>query len=249
MARSRSGGVKTSTVRRCQAAGRLAIGARRRTSRRMTRATSTFISGYAVLSLTADDATGPAGAMPGDTAGMAGNGGSSGRGRCWRRGRNGRRLRSGRGRAARTVWPARPELAAPLGRAAPPGRRRHGNGVARAPRAARGTAGTVISSGGMGVATGGSAGATNPTGAVGGQPAGAPSAGGTSSAAGSTGGADPDHGGAKGGSQAADGCGCRQAGSQRPAPARYLVGVTLLAALFGAARRKRRVVVARAPRA
>jgi MYXO-CTERM domain-containing protein len=205
-----------------------------------------FLNGCAVLSMTADNATGPAGAMPNPTGGAGGMGGSAGAaGMPAQGGMAGTTAGAGMGGAAG-------------GGAADPG----GSGGANASGmtgiggagAGNPTAGTGALAAGApaGAGTGAGGGLTG-----GGAPAvGGSSMGGSATGAGGGTGGDPGVGGssmggspASGGAEAAagqgvkddeaGGCGCRVPGSSGSSQRGQVGGVGLLLALAGAFRRRR----------
>lgn len=220
-----------------------------------------LLSGYAVLSMTADDATGPAGAMSGpdgETGGLggtAGTGGTSGGG-----GTAGAAGGSSAG-AAGMAGGSSAGGTAGTGGAADPGGGSSGTSAGQATGGAGG-ASAVGGASGSAATTGGASGAgavsaTGGSGAVAGGSSGSSSSGaaaqtgsgGATEGASSGGGSgQPDTGGAKAtagdGAKADDATGCtfRAPGSTRSSRRETGTGVALLLALAGAVRRRRGVV-------
>ncbi len=160
-----------------------------------------FIDGYAVLSLTADNATGPAGAMPGGVSGLGGTAGMMGAGASSSGGSGG--------------------IAA-------------GGTTEASGAGASGTATSTSGAGASGNSTGGaltdSGGSMNIAGNI---------AGGTPGSSGAT----TTNGTPNRAAEASPGCSCTQAGSPGSVPSGLPTGTVLLAALVGAAKRRRRVQV------
>jgi MYXO-CTERM domain-containing protein len=194
-----------------------------------------FLSGYAVLSLTADDATGPAGAMSGPdpgTGGAASTGGTS-----------------GDAGAAGTVAGASSGGAAGFGGTADPA---SGGASAVGGTSASGAAGSAggTTAVGEGASGAGTAGPSGSGGTVEGGSSGSVNSGGTAQGGASSGGGSPmagnpgiDAAGATTGdaTETGDpsGCGCRLPGSTRPPQREPGIAAALLLALAGAFRRRR----------
>jgi hypothetical protein len=205
-----------------------------------------FVGGYAVLSLTADDATGPAGAMPGDDAGMGGSGtaaggsgagGSAAGGMSSAAGGTANGGSPGLGGSSTTGGaPALGGSSTAGGSTATGGSTASGGASATGGvPAAGGAGGTASSSGGTGaVSTGGSAGDAG----GGAQAAGSPSAG-TTAGSDATGAAGSGAGNAGAGSDGDSGCGCRLVGPERSSPRGFLIALTLGAVSFTRRRRRR----------
>ncbi len=216
-----------------------------------------FLSGEAVLSMTADDATGPAGAMPeasGGTGGMSSTGGAPGTGGAAGTGAGGSAAgMPGAGGlpnpgSGGTSGSGGANASGATGGAGPSGGMTAVGANGGTAPATGGTGGTGAggTSGGTGATAGVSSniGGTGAT-AVGGSGAtgGAPSSGG-SSTGGSTaaGGADSTAGAPAGKAKdggGADGCGCRVTGSTDSSSRGPGLGAALLLALAGAFRRRR----------
>jgi len=212
-----------------------------------------FVSGSAVLSLTADDATGPAGAMPGTTVGMGGMGGTTAAGGTT--GAAGRTASTGGTSGTAGMTASAGGAAGTSG-----GTNTGGSGgtVAAAGMsasgAAGGTGGTTALGGTSGTAatTGGTTGSgaassTGGSGALGGGASGTATSGGT---AGMQGGTPSGTGGTDANAVApaapskksddANGCGCHVPGSTNASERDAGVGAVLLLALAGAFRRRPR---------
>jgi len=225
-----------------------------------------FLNGFAVLSMTADDATGPAGAMTegsGGAAGMSGTGGSGGIvGTGGKAGSgSGGTPSGGTGGAAAGTSPGGATGSAGLANSGGGGTSGTSGaaGGAGGATAVGGTSGSAAMTGGAGGAgaassSGGAGGAgavssSGGSGAVGGGASGSGNSGGTAGEqAGVMGGAgatagQPSSGGTK--ADDASGCGCRVPGSGRFAQRELGIGSALLLTLAGAFGLRRRVSRAR----
>lgn len=202
-----------------------------------------FLSGYAVLSMTADDAKGPAGAMPPDD-GAGGGGGSPATGG------NGGGPAGGSGGSAGSA-----DAGGTSNAGGTTGGGTAGGDAAGGTPATGGT-GATGGSGGTGATTGTSGGSSGTDqGAQGGTSSGATggaqqqagssaTSGGTSSVAGSTGASGPNTAGTTAtgdpgsGSETEEGCGCRQAGASSRGRGWSALGLVLSAGFLAARRRR-----------
>ena len=209
-----------------------------------------FIDGYAVLSLTADDATGPAGAMPDDDGGMSGGGGAPGGGAG--SGNAGGGFQAFGGSPATAGSPAIGGSSATAGSSAMGGS--PGTGGLPAVGGSPGVGGfRAIGGSSAGPENGGSSSAHGGVGGAIAATAGVSAAGGrggspvgpSSPTSGSTGGAEAAGTTASGGATSdrgfsgAQGCGCRQVGSRRGPPGGFLTALTLGTVCLSLGRRRR----------
>ena len=219
-----------------------------------------FLNGFAVLSMTADDATGPAGAMTegsGGAAGMSGTAGSggmvgaggkagSGSGGTPGGGAGGAGAGTSPGGATGSAGIANSAGTSGTSGTSGTGGAAGGAGGATVVGGSSGSAATTAGAGGAGAASAsggaggaGAVGSSAGSGAVGGGASGSGNSGGT---AGVTGGAGATAGQPSGGGTKADdasGCGCRVPGSGHSSQRDLGIGSALLLTLAGALRRRR----------
>ena len=212
-----------------------------------------FLGGYAVLSLTSDDATGPAGAMSGPDTGTAGMG-AGGAGTSGGGGIAG--TAAGAGAGGTTGTAGTPAAGGSSGSAAAAGTSASGaaggTGGTNATGGTTATAGTPAAGGTSGTAatTGGTTGSgaassSGGSGVVSGGASGTATSGGTAGMQGGvpsgTGGTDANAGAPAAPSKKSDdanGCGCHVPGSTNSSERDAGVGAVLLLALAGAFRRR-----------